>query len=278
MNQGIYGLTAQTAMPPRRFLGRPTAVPTITTGASGFDPRDIAGLELFLDASDEETLGPTSAWPGQLVNGGAVKHWRDKSGFNRHATQTGADSAAPTFAPASLNGRTTLTFGGSAWMGGRYTGRETYTAQTFFFVARMSSSASLAFYARLFGQASEISYDYQTTGHYIPALRVQTTGNLASFASSLERAIVTPTLDRWFVFSSRHTGAQIQNSLNNAAQLTYSHTLNATFTRYFIATDQLTAYWRDGIAEILMYSRSLTDTERAAVTAYLGSKWGITLV
>jgi hypothetical protein len=77
---------------------------------------------------------------------------------------------------------------------------------------------------------------------------------------------------------SRHTGSQIQNSINNGTAATYSHTLNKAFTRYILGVDTIGSGRYDGnMAEILVYSRSVSDSERDALARYLGRKWGITV-
>ena len=60
--------------------------------------------QLWLDADDGNTI---------TLNGATVSEWRDKSGNVRHASQTTATSQ-PTRTAAALNGKTVLTFDGTA--------------------------------------------------------------------------------------------------------------------------------------------------------------------
>lgn len=252
------------AMNPR--LLRPTA--------SGFDPRRIAGLALWLDAADLSTLGPSSAGPGAVSNNGPVKYWGDKSGNGRHATTTGADSSSPTYLEAGANTLPALGFDGSPdILDGSWS--LTLTEQTTFVVNMRTSGGTNG--GRIFTQ-SDASADASTTGHYIPLLRDGAGDNPASYASAAFRAPLTVSVNALNVLMSQHTGSQIQNRLNNGAAQTYNHTLNKAFTRYRLGADYAVAGRESGrTAEILVYSRSLSDSERNTIARYLGRKYGITV-
>jgi hypothetical protein len=66
-------------------------------------PTDV-GVALWLDADDAATI---------QTNGSTVSTWQDKSGNSRNATQ-GVSGSQPTLTAAGLNGKSTLTFDGSA--------------------------------------------------------------------------------------------------------------------------------------------------------------------
>lgn len=254
-------------MPMNPRLLRPT--PT------GFDPRRIAGLVGWWDFSDAATLGPTSAGTGTVSNNGPIKYVADKSGVSAAMIQTGADSVSPTYLAAAQNGRGVAGFDGGDRLVSTFT--RTYTEQTVFAVARMASAA--ASNGRLFTQ-SDAGNDFNTTGHYVPFQRSSTNEQLASYAASTNRAVVTVTYDTWFLACSRHTGAQIQNRINNGSAATYSHTLNKEFTRSGIGDSLPSGFgatWRDRVAEVLVFSRSLTDSEMNTVARWLGKKWNITV-
>jgi hypothetical protein len=242
--------------------------------ASGFDPRRIAGLALWLDAADASTIGNTSGGPGGISNNSPVRYWGDKSGGGRHATSSGADAAVPTYVSAGINGIPALSFDGSpdtldgAWS-------LTLTGQTVVMVGTIRSGGTNG--GRLWTQ-SDASGDASTSGHYIPLLRDGTNNAFSSYASTGFRAVVSVSLSTPLLMISRHTGSEIQNSLNNGASQTYGHTLNKTFTRYRMGADFASSGRHDGnIAEVLVYSRSVSDTERNALARYLGRKWGITV-
>jgi hypothetical protein len=80
---------------------------------TAFDPARLRGLELWLDGADAATLFQDIAatTPATAVNN-PVGYWRDKSGFNRHATQ-GTAANRPVVATHSASGKTVLSFDGA---------------------------------------------------------------------------------------------------------------------------------------------------------------------
>jgi len=72
------------------------------TQKNNWTPADI-DTALWLDAADASTI---------TTVGGAVSQWSDKSGNNRHATQSDA-TRRPSFTSSALNGYSALTFDGT---------------------------------------------------------------------------------------------------------------------------------------------------------------------
>jgi hypothetical protein len=56
--------------------------------ASGFDPRSIAGLSIWLDGNDSTTILNSVSPDTPATVGQTVRSWLDKSGNGRHAEQT----------------------------------------------------------------------------------------------------------------------------------------------------------------------------------------------
>jgi hypothetical protein len=244
------------------------------TAPSGFDPRRIAGLALWLDAADFSTLGNTSGGPGGVSNNSPVKYWGDKSGNGRNATSSGADSVVPTYLSSGVNGAPSLSFDGNDVLDGTWS--LTLTSETVFWVGTMRTGTESG--GRIWTQ-SDVDQDSSTAGAYIPMLREVVNNNIASFSSGGFRAPVSVSLDTPLVFISRHTGSQIQNSVNNGLAQTSNLTLNKTFTRYRMGARFIDSIARfDGnIAEVLVFSRNVSDLERDIVARYLGRKWGVTV-
>ena len=242
--------------------------------ATGFNPKSISGLIGWWDFSDASTLGPTSSGTGTVSNNGPIKYVGDKSGAGAAMIQTGADSVAPTYLTSAQNNLSVAGFDGGDSMVSTFT--RTLSSETVFAVARMASASSSN--ARLFTQ-SDAGNDFGITGHYIPLQRDGTTESISSYAFTGGRAAVSVTYDAWFLACSRHTGSQIQNRINNGNAATYSHTLNKEFTRFGIG-EGLPSFgtrWQSRIAEVVLFSRSLTDSEMNAVARWLGKKWNITV-
>jgi hypothetical protein len=242
--------------------------------ATGFNPKSISGLIGWWDFSDASTLGPSSSGTGTVSNNGPIKYVADKSGASAAMIQTGADSVAPTYLTSGQNNLSVAGFDGGDSMASTFT--RTFSAQTVFAVARMASASNAN--ARLFTQ-SDAGNDFGTTGHYIPLQREASSESISSYAFGGGRAAVSVTYDTWFLACSRHTGSQIQNRINNGSSATYSHTLSKEFTRFGIG-EGLPSFgtrWQNRIAEIVLFSRSLTDSEMNAVARWLGKKWSITV-
>ena len=64
---------------------------------------DIAGLQLWLDADDSDTI---------TLNGSTVSQWNDKSGNDYHVSQ-GTASNQPTYTASALNSKSVVRFDGA---------------------------------------------------------------------------------------------------------------------------------------------------------------------
>lgn len=248
--------------------------------AGGFNPRTISGLFGWWDFSDVSTLGPTNSGTGTVSNNGPVKYVADKSGNGRHMTNAGADSVSPTYLEAAQNSRSVLGFDGGDDL--QALSSLTFTAQTVFMVLRMASGA--ASNSRAFSQAIVSTEDFSGSGHHIPIQRNSNLNSIGSYSNGGNRAVVSVSTGTWVLFMCQHTGSEIQNRLNNGTAQTYAHTLNTTFASYRIGGGARSntalgglAPWQDRIAETLVYSTSLSESERNAVARWLGTKWGITV-
>lgn len=239
----------------------------------------IANCALWLDGSDLSTLGNTSTAAGGTSNNGPVKFWGDKSGNGRNAINAGADSVCPTRTDASLGGRTILGFDGGDSLTGDWA--LTLTAETVFVVFKYATTANN--FGRLFTQIiSGQLNDFVGANHHIPLLRNGTNNSVGSYAGSAMRATIAINTATWYVGQSRHTGSAVNNRIGLGSYATASSlTLNTTFTSYrvghAILADATAAFWADAIAEVIVYSRSLSDAESDRIVRYLGSKWSLTL-
>lgn len=251
------------AMSPR--LLRPRA-------AGGFNPKAITGIAGWWDASVSSAVS---------LNAGEVQQLNDLSGNGRHALQSVANNQ-PTYASAVRNNRNAVQFNGSTdFLRGAWP--LTITSQSVFAVVSMSSTNN---WGRPFTQTSttdatatgSMNADFSMTGHYVPLLRNGTSAQFGSYNGGGVRASVNFSYDAWGVWSSIHTGSQINNRLDNGSLATFSTaTLNTAFHTFGIGgnlgptTNQFLAGY---VGEVLVYSRAVTDAERNAIHAYLKAKWG----
>jgi len=111
---------------------------------SGFDPRSVAGCQLWLDASDTSSLTGSSP----------VTAWRNKGLSENNATYSGSPSISAT----AINGRQAMYFNGSSYFTGAISGANTTTITVF--IVGSLISPFVGFSGLLcFGNASQLDYD-----------------------------------------------------------------------------------------------------------------------
>jgi hypothetical protein len=239
--------------------------------ATGFNPKSIAGLEIWFDATD----------PGTIDTDTGVSEWRDKSGLGRVLLQ-GSGNNQPPLVTSGIGGKPSLSFTALSdhFMRGAFV--RTLTQMTSIVVARMDTGTTSN--ARTFSlQIPEAGADFQSTGHLSPCLRQFTNNALASYHDNGFRAVRSITLGSPFIHSATHTGTVLSNRVNNGTAEAYTYTTppwSAAYNGMSVNTangagaagaDQLTGL----ISEILLYNRALSDSERSVIHKYLGKKYGI---
>jgi hypothetical protein len=243
-----------------------------------FDPRRIAGLELWLDTSDESRL---------TLVGSAISEVRDKSGKGWVAEQsTGANR--PIFTANAFNGRSAAVFNGA----NMYMTIPSFSAlgeYTAFAVCYRFWSGGL------FRAIGSTSYDenqgavfFLKTGSAIFDWQdndLVLTGN--GFGSGRAPRSIGPislTDSQPAIFSGKlspaASGLRI-NGVNAGTRVnTTGTTTVASATLYFGASltgTTLGGFWDGGIAEFLIYKAALSDAQIKTVERYLSAKYAITV-
>jgi hypothetical protein len=241
--------------------------------ATGFNPKSIAGLELWFDATDASTVDTDTG----------VTEWRDKSGLGREFLQNSGLNQPP-LVSNGIGGKPSLSFTALSdhFMRGAFA--RTLTQMTSIIVARMETGTTNS--ARTFSLAiPAIGADFQQTGHISPHMREGGNIALISYHQDNFRAARSITFGSPFIHSVTHTGTLLSNRVNNGTAATYTYTtppwsaafstmmLNTANTSGSAGNNQMTGL----ISEILLYSRDLSDSERSAIHKYLGKKYGITV-
>ena len=220
--------------------------------ASGFNPKTIAGLQLWLDGDDASTI---------TLNGSNVSQWNDKSGAGRNVSQA-VSGSQPAYVTGSLNGRSGLDWGPTEGTAKRLS-RESIsvTVRDIFIVADWDGGATSTSFGSVFtpsGVGQPIGLESGTANwrHFAVSDRVQ----INNAASS---TVALPAISNPFVLRSTYTSAAA------ASACTAIHVGQfATFN---------TRGWAGKIYEILVYDSSLSASQSSAVQKYLSRKWGITL-
>jgi hypothetical protein len=271
--------------------------------ATGFTPRSISGLALWLDASDASTLYTTDAGPvtavssptdiagcvgwwdssdlsamrqnsdgtGVVAAGDPVGYWADKSSTGAHVT--GSGSARPTLSATGFNSRQALVFNGSS----TNLSRGSYTSQS-----GLSAMTRIAVCAH-------------TTNTVAMMTRVTASGNFGfMYANSGARSSVDNDAANFGTFQVGATSiipaGLYADSYSNSAISFYSSglgivgTLNGTIpatsasgsaTLHIGSNSGVNFFWNGPIAEYIVFNRALTRAELARVESYLATKWGI---
>ena len=244
----------------------PSLAPVSVSGVSrasinSWNPLQISGLQLWLDAADASTL---------TVAGSAVTQWRDKSGNSRNAT----GSLSPTLVQGIQNKLPAIYFNGASYMTGSLT--NTTNQQSFFSVFRYNTGAPQ--YARLASFGVNGQFDYNNNAYYNISYN---TGTLAITRSPTETQVTlaAPALDAFHQASVIFTGTNgLYYTDGGAYSNTAAWTANFNFTQYRLGTDQIVFVPQQMIgyiAEVIVYSGGVTTQQRQQVEGYLAWKWGL---
>lgn len=225
------------------------------SGSRGKSPDNFSDLVLWLDADDASTITESS---------GSVSQWNDKSGNDNHATATG--TAQPTTGTRTIGGKNGLDFDGATdWMNipNSLLGN---TAATVFIVILPDTDA----YTHVFGnQGSGASRTRFYAGNQLVDC-----GDV-----TVERAVKSsgsPVLQATWVDGG--TGyAQQYIKINNENQIAAIVNRGTVNTNFNIGSynDGASDFFNGIIAEIAVFSRNLTASEKNQIGRYLSSKWSI---
>jgi hypothetical protein len=226
------------------------------------NPTTIAGLEIWLDASDSATLYDATSGGSLVASGSAVARWEDKSGKARHATQSDS-SERPTRSVSEINGLDAILFDGSDDKM-FYSGPSQSDATIFAVVKRNADSnvyAGVFAFAKTFCIYSRMSSDQWG---------VYNVTNTADNGSGVSLTVGSP-----FVVTARRTSANRFLYTNGTLSATVSADPFNGYTDVIGADADNAQVHRGYIGEVLGYSESLSDANRAAVESYLMQKWGV---
>ena len=222
---------------------------------------------LWLDASDATTISATN---------NLISEWRDKSGLNRHASNTQA-ATQPAYALNSLNGLNTITLSldemsipnmlltGTGW--------------DVFAVASMVAGAESN--ARLISMRQQgTSADFNNGGSWIPILRAST--NISIMSMQISSTPTVPiTLGAVYIMQASLTNTSLNLYFDGVLRATKAgaSSLNTTegmrIGRSFNNVDNIPERWSGTLAEIVI-TPQLSTADRQQMEGYLANKWGLT--
>ena len=229
-------------------------------GAAAFNPSDYGTVAWWL-RGDDVTL-----------NGADVASWNDKSGNARHWTQ-GTPGKQPLFVASAINGKPGLQFDAASQehlRGPNFFGVFT-AAETFIVLQRTADPPVSATTDGLWkigqGTSSVVPFtDGKIYDSFASTVRKTTVNPAASMASPCVYNVVS-TSSEWTNFLN---GTQLYTTATNTVAFYNSPAA--------LGWDIVSTIYMDGIiCEWLTFSAKLDAAGKAAVKAYLGTRYGITM-
>lgn len=226
-----------------------------------FSPKQLPGLQAWYRAD----MGITTAT--------GVSAWSDSSGTgdsNKNLSQaTGAKQPTLNATDAAYNNKPTLSFLGSSVQYLRSGTWSVALAQpdTIIVVGSLTSAGASAqrYLDGLIVNAQLIFYNQATTKNSIYA------------GSALDAAAVTNTSPHIVVGNFNNTTSKIWDTAKTGTAGTVGSASNLAGITIGVGGDTTTSPLTGKIAEIIMYSGTLNQTQINAVLAYLGTRYGISI-
>jgi len=273
-----------------------------TWPAAFVNPTNLTGLQLWLDASDANTLYDATTGGSLVAADGLVARWEDKSGNGRHLTQ-GTSGSRPTRKTAIQNSLAVLRFDGSNDFMSVASSTAAFkflhgSDHTLFFVVkpRALNTREFLFETGPWGSdagdngALGASCHFNTTGSVLHYSRAGTTPEVSNLTSAGIVAAGTCYVVSIVGQPSNGTaslrsairingGSAIANNTQTDSVSASNARLNLTFGRGVgyngDGSEEYDQYSDSDYCEVVMYNSALSNADRAAVESYLISKWGI---
>ena len=208
------------------------------------------GLVMWMDAADDTTFSYSS--------GTTVSQWRDKSGFNYHMTPVSAGPTRNSF----LNSRKTLTITNAQQIGNLSINLQT-SANTVFVVSRLTGGAN--------GRVLTAYYNNWLLGHWGGYVNQYYAEGWIAYAVNAADTTWRIYMGDWGSDSN-----DVANAYSNGTSITNQTTSQASSGPKGLGINSQ-GYEQSNCeaAEIIVFNRLLSATERKQVHTYLGQKWGI---
>jgi hypothetical protein len=208
---------------------------------SGFDPRSIPGCALWLDGADTATMNSTPT----------VTTWTDKSGQGNNVVGTATYSSG------------TITFNGT---------NQAFSNTAYVFPSNAYSMFAVYSNTTAPGATSYMNVVYGNGGY--PMLGVYGSSKFVSARSVVANTgALSPNIVASNVLVSvTYAPSTFSPFINGSAETTLAGT---TLAATGIYVGGPTNYFNGSVSEILIYSATLTQTQRQSVEGYLAWKWGI---
>jgi hypothetical protein len=272
--------------------------------ANNFTPRSVAGLALWLDASDASTLfQDAAATTPATATSDPVGAWLDKSGNARHLTQA-TSASRPTFLPTGISSKPALNFDGTDDNIWRQPGLTSDDLSILMVHQTNFMSGGVTYELTHQGDTTNSQSVTATGFQNVAGLQVSATGS-PTYMSDVQRSFANvdiqgrsgtagditanvPALSTQCVSYSASTSAIRKQAWTGGKGMLNTVRFNCggwsaitlgarRNTLSAGGINSPTVFLSGRIAEAIAYSRYITDTERRRLELYLARKWSITL-
>lgn len=231
-------------------------VVTLVPTAALWDPTQIAGLQVWLDAS--QIVG--------LNDGDAVAQWDDESGNGLHAYQSVAERK-PVYKTNIVDGKPVVRFNGTTAVLNVWNAGIGLTEATAFIVLKADNDPAID------SQHSGL-WAWTNSGN---ASAYPTDGGVLqdNFASATRHDVdPTPSLAAWRVYSVR-ASSEWTNWLDGNQLLSTAHTFSIPDSGEIGGRFTYGNHFDGDIAEFLLFESALSEADRQDVEGYLADKYGL---
>jgi len=261
-NPNTGGLLPKRPWVTAQVIAEPETLTEAVIGGGG----DLTDLQIWYDAADTTTIQPNATDEGQ------IRQWNDKSNFAHNANPDGG-SAYPTYEDtdtSDTNGYGYIEFDGvdDRLTINPFTQLAGATGWTMFVVAQKTDGAELSG-ALTRTDYGDLRIDLAATGS---GVTVTTAGQTEVYSGQSDTNWNAWTL----VYEASQPAVFRKNgsTLTPVSARTQNATLNASNNVMYIG-GSASDVWPGNIAEVIMFSRTLTATEYGNVENYLINKWDL---
>jgi hypothetical protein len=251
-----------------------TTTTTVSTYVpSTFNPATVAGMVLWLDASDPYNNGT------QPANNANVTTWYDKSGGGRNGTAT----SGVTYTTNGLNNKPAFSFSGNRTTNAYYfCGNVSNTTPYITILAVVSLSSSAGGSGRVLSLSSGNGVNDYNNSSYLAFSKYLGTGigpnrNNTVLQNNTYTSYSNPyVFETWCDNVNMYTTAQVGNN-TTITSTSYSGNFNISY--YCVGQNtngtDTNATFSGYISEIIMFNTALSTSDRQKMEGYLSWKWGL---
>lgn len=247
--------------------------------AKAFSPTDIAGLQLWLDATTG-LFDATSGGSAVTTDGSSVARWEDQSGNSYHFDQATSNNR-PVLKTSIQNSKNVIRFDGlNDLMLGSNSLKFKPPVSMFCVVSKRGGSDYQGIYtagvlAIVNGYGILISNTGDNSGAFTSQYRIGNTNISTNYYTA-----TLPSTNTFFIGSATIDSSTNKVFFNDSTEDSISHTVDTTPNQnvYIGARDNFGSplfYFNGDMAEVLVYNTALSTTNRESVRDYLDTKWNV---